>query len=138
MPNLHPHLFFDGQAEEAFLFYQTVFGGEANMYRYKDMPEGNSPDAYKERLMHVSLPLNNQSILMGADWHPGAGQIKQGSNFAVFIAADSREQVDQYFNALTDGGRVNMPLEDTFWGSYFGMATDKFGTDWMIGYDRPQ
>lgn len=138
MPALFPHLFFDGQAEEAFLYYQSVFGGELMMHRYKEAPGDNTPEEYKERLMHASLPLNSTTVLMGADWHPAAGPIDTGNSFAVYIAADSREQVDEFFKALSDGGRVNMPVADTFWGSYFGMATDKFGIDWMIGFDKPQ
>ncbi len=137
MTALHPHLFFDGKAEAAFQYYHTVFGGKLDLHRYKDMPD-ETPAGFEERIMHVSLHLNNHTVLMGADWHPGAGPIDEGTSFAVYIAADSREQVDQYFKALSEGGRVNMPVEDTFWGSYFGMATDKFGTNWMIGYDKAQ
>ncbi|CAN5208076.1 VOC family protein [soil metagenome] len=137
MPTLHPHLFFRGQAEEAFNFYKSVFGGDFTgpMHKYKDVPSENVDDAIKDWVMHVSIMVGKNTMLMGADYHTAAGNYNQGNGFSVYIDTDSKEQADEYFNGLAAGGRVSMPQEDTFWGSYFGMLTDKFGVNWMIAYD---
>lgn len=138
MPTLHPHLFFNGKAEEAFTFYQSIFGGEAQMHRYKDTPGQTFPESHQNRLMHASLPVGKTTLLMGADWHDAAGPYTQGMGAAVYVDVDSREQADDIHRSLSVGGKVTMPLQETFWGSYFGMLVDKFGVSWMIGYNLQQ
>jgi len=144
MPKVNVYLNFDGNCEEAFNFYKSVFGGEfAYIGRFKDMPaqEGMPPipAEFGERIMHVSLPISSETILMGSDtggeW---ASSFKQGNNFSISITADSKENADQLFAGLSAGGQVTMPLADTFWGDYFGMFTDKFGINWMVSYNQNQ
>ena len=142
MAQINPYLTFNGNCEEAFNFYKSVFGGEFSyVSRFNEMPpqEGSpvmSADA-GEKIMHVSLPLGKETILMGsdtggnwaADYHPG-------NNITISISADSKEEADKIFNGLSEGGKVTMPMNDTFWGSYFGMWTDKYGIQWMMSFDQ--
>ena len=137
MTTVNVYLTFNGNCEEAFNFYKSVFGGEfPYIGRYKDMPpaEGKSiPPEEGERIMHMSLPISKETMLMGSDtggeW---AANLKQGNNFAVCIATDSKEEADRLFNGLSQGGQITMPLGNTFWGDYFGMFTDRFGISWMV------
>jgi PhnB protein len=140
MASVNVYLNFDGNCEEAFNFYRSVFGGEfPYIGRFKDMPaEEGKPGVRKEQenhIMHVSLPISKETMLMGSDvggeW---TSYYKQGNNFAVSITADSKEEADRLFNGLSAGGQVTMPLNTTFWGDYFGMFTDKFGINWMMSY----
>lgn len=140
MPTTNTYLNFNGNCEEAFNFYKSVFGGEFNyMGRFGDMPEdGNSkiPEADKNKIMHVSLPIGT-SVLMGSDtggeWAPS---FIQGNNFSISINADTKEEADRIFNGLAQGGKITMPLNNTFWGDYFGMLTDKFGVNWMMSFNE--
>ncbi|MCB1025437.1 MAG: VOC family protein [Acidobacteria bacterium] len=143
MATVNPYLNFDGNTEEVFDFYKTAFGGEFAIFqRYGDMPQspdGGKPmsDADKQKIMHVSLPISEGNILMGSDLIEGFGEpIQEGNNFYISIATDSREETDKLFRALSAGGKITMPLADTFWGAYFGMFTDKFGVRWMINFDH--
>ena len=137
MATVNIYLTFNGNCEEAFKFYQAVFGGEfPYIGRFKDMPAGEGPKlkpGEENRIMHVSLPISKETILMGCDtggeWASG---YSQGNNFSISIAADSKEEADRLFKGLSAGGKVTMPQSDTFWGDYFGMFTDKFGIKWMI------
>lgn len=143
MATINPYLTFNGNCEDAFAFYKSVFGGEFNfMGRFKDMPptDGmNVPEAEDEKIMHVSLPISKETILMGSDSSEAFGQATvAGNNFSISITADSKAEADKLFNAVSAGGQVTMPLADTFWGSYFGMCTDKFGIAWMMSYDEPK
>ncbi|RZK15191.1 MAG: VOC family protein [Flavobacterium sp.] len=142
MATVNIYLTFDGNCEEAFQFYGSVFGNEPSfMGRFKDMPseEGCEPmsEVDGNKIMHVTLPISAETMLMGSDtfgdWSP---QFKQGNNFSVSINATSKEEADTLFNALSIGGNVTMPMEITFWGAYFGMFTDKFGINWMVNYDE--
>lgn len=143
MAELNVYLTFDGECEEAFKFYQSVLGGEIPyMGRFGDMPEEEGmpplPDEAKNRIMHVSLPISKETVLMGSDSMPGVHQINKGNNFSLSLNAHSREEAERLFNGLSEGGTVTMPLADTFWGAYFGMWTDKFGINWMVNYDDPE
>jgi PhnB protein len=142
MATITPYLNFDGDAEEAFNFYRSVFGGEFmdGLNRYKDMPDGDKmPDNEKERIMHVALPIGKGSVLMGSDIMPSMGHsLSVGNNYYVAIHPESKEEADKLFNGLSAGGTVTMPLADTFWGAYFGMFNDKFGIQWMVNYQREQ
>ncbi|MGA9212405.1 VOC family protein [Kaistella sp.] len=142
MATVNVYLTFDGECEEAFKFYQSVFGGEIPfMGRFGEMPpqEGMPPisDDVKNRIMHVSLPISAETMLMGSDSMPGMHTITKGNNFSLSVNANSHEEAEDLFNKLSVGGTVTMPLADTFWGAYFGMWTDKFGINWMVNYDDP-
>lgn len=141
MPTVNTYLTFNGDCEAAFDFYKSVFGGEYAFFgRFKEMPaDENQPmdpgDA--ERVMHVMLPISAETNLMGSDVGCGwAPNFKAGNNFSVSINASSTEEADRFFNGLSQGGTIIMPMEKTFWGAYFGMFTDKFGIGWMINHDE--
>lgn len=139
MTTINPYLTFNGNCEEAFNFYKSVFGGEFPFIgRYKDMPSQDPiPESEANRIMHVSLPVGGNTVLMGSDTPESSGNKHQpGNNFSISINTDSMEETDRLFNGLSDGGKVTMPLTDTFWGAYFGMFTDKFGIQWMLNYDK--
>ncbi len=141
MAQVNPYLTFNGNCEEAFNFYKSVFGGEfAHIGRFKDMPsETPLPDEVGNLIMHVSLPISSETILMASDANEAFGQVAQaGSNVAISINTDSEEEATKLFNGLSAGGKVTMPLEKTFWGAFFGMFTDKFGIHWMVNYDYEQ
>lgn len=142
MARINAYLTFDGTCEEAFNFYKSVFGGDFPMVgKFGDMPpqEGMPPisDEVKNRIMHMSLPISAETVLMGSDTMPGIHDHQVGNNISLSINTDSREEADRIFNGLSAGGKVSMPLADTFWGAYFGMWTDKFGINWMVNYDDP-
>jgi PhnB protein len=143
MPKINVYLTFNGNCEEAFNFYKSVFGGEfPYLGRFKDMPPqpGQSvPQADANKIMHISLPIGNETILMGSDAGGDWGKnIQVGNNFSISLSADDKTQADNFFKKLLAGGTTKMPMADTFWGSYFGMLTDKFGINWMVSYDKPQ
>ena len=140
MAQINPYITFNGNCEEAFNFYKSVFGGEfPYIGRFKEMPpaEGKTmPAADGEKIMHVSLPISNETTLMGSDtggeW---ASNFKEGNNISISINTASEEEATKIFNGLSAGGKIIMPLEKTFWGAYFGMFADKFGIGWMVNYD---
>ena len=143
MTTINVYLTFNGNCEEAFNFYKSVFGGEfQSLNRFKEMPatEGIklSPEE-GERLMHVSLAISKETYLMGSDtggeW---SKDYSTGNNFALSINTDSNAEADRLFNSLSYGGKVTMPMANTFWGSYFGMFTDKFGINWMVSVESTQ
>lgn len=138
MKAVNPYLNFDGQAEEAMNFYKSVFGGEFmgnGIMRMGDTP--GITEEEKNRVMHVSLPLDNGSILMASDILPSMGhKLKKGNNNYICLAPDSREDADRLFNALSQGGEVEMPMQDQFWGDYYGSFKDKYGVCWMINYSK--
>ncbi len=138
MATVNPYLSFNGTCEEAFNFYKSVFGGDlAYVGRYSEMPaEYGVTESDKNKIMHISLPISKETVIMGAD-ASGAfgGDTKPGSNFSVSINTDSEEEARKLFNGLSSGGQITMPFDKTFWGSLFGMVTDKFGINWMVSYD---
>ncbi|WP_343696766.1 VOC family protein [Flavobacterium sp.] len=141
MAAINPYLMFNGTCEEAFLFYKSVFGGEfPYIGKYKDAPAEEGEQLSEEalnRIMHVSLPIGN-TILMGSDSHPRYGDVGFGDNFSISINTESTEEADKIFNGLSAGGKVEMPMNKTFWGAYFGMFKDKFGINWMVNFDENQ
>lgn len=143
MATVHTYLTFDGNCEEAFNFYKSVFGGEFTYIgKFGEMPnEEGFPvlEANKNKIMHVSLPIGN-TVLMGSDTGGECGPtFRQGNNFSISINAESKEEADKLFAGISVGGQVIMPMENTFWGAYFGMSTDKFGINWMVNFDvEPQ
>lgn len=141
MATVNAYLTFNGNTEEAFNFYKSVFGGEFDYIgKFKDMPPSEDcppptpEDA--ERIMHVSLRISKETVLMGSDSTSLSGDVTFGNNFSVSINTDSREEADKLFNGLSAGGKVIMPMENAFWGAYFGMFTDKFGVNWMVNFDE--
>lgn len=141
MASLHPYINFNGNCEEAFNFYKSVFGGEfQHIGRYSEMPaEYGIAEADSNLIMHVSLPISKNSVLMGCDTSSTFGVTAQpGSSITISINADSEEEATDLFNKISAGGNVTMPLEKTFWGALFGMCTDKFGINWMVNFDYVQ
>jgi PhnB protein len=140
MATTNTYLNFNGNCEEAFNFYKTIFGGEFGyLGHFGEMPESEEykvPETDRNKVMHVSLPIG-KSTLMGSDiggaWAP---TFKIGNNFSVSITADSKEEADKLFSGLAEGGQITVPLANTFWGDYFGMLTDKFGVNWMMSYNE--
>lgn len=140
---INPYLFFPGTAEEAFNFYKSVFGGEFIMVqRIGDTPESHKfTDAEKEKIMHIALPLGKGNVLMASDMVQSmSGPYIPGNNFTISIGTGSEEEADKMYNGLAQGGKSTMPMQKTFWGSYFGMLVDRFGIHWMVSFDheRPQ
>jgi PhnB protein len=138
---INPYLNFNGKTEEAFNFYKSVFGGEfVTLQRIKDTPEsGNFPANEQNRVMHVSLPIGKNTILMASDILESMGhKLSMGNNFSISVSAESEKEADKIFKGLSAGGKVTMAMEKAFWGSYFGMLTDKFGVQWMVSYDYNQ
>jgi len=146
MATINPYLDFNGNTEVAFNFYKSIFGGEFTaVMRWKDMPGSEGCEEIKlaenelEKIMHISLPIGNGSVLMASDALESMGQKRiAGNNFSISINAESKEETENLFNGLSEGGTVTMPLADAFWGSYFGMCTDKFGVQWLFSYDYNQ
>ncbi len=139
MPFLNVYLNYNGNCEEAFNHYKSVFGGEFDMIsRFSDMPPGDEPvpESHANKILHVSLPIG-PCTLMGSDCPPSFPNGIQGNLFNISINAETREEADRLFNSLSAGGVITMPLVDTFWGAYFGMFTDRFGVQWMVNYDHP-
>ena len=140
MTTLNPYLVFKGNCEEAFNFYKAAFGKDFRYIgRYKDMPQPdrkNFAPGADEKIMHVSLPISTETILMGCDIIETAEQpIIEGNNFSLSITTDSGEKADRLFHELSTGGHIKMPMTQTFWGAYFGTFTDKFGINWTLSFD---
>jgi len=141
MAIVNPYLNFNGNTEEAFTFYKSVFGGEfITVQRFKDTPEADKiAEADRDKIMHIALPIGDGTILMATDALESMGHpLTVGNNFYMSVSAESEKEADKLFKALSAGGRVTIPLEKAFWGAYFGMFTDKFGIQWMINYDYNQ
>jgi PhnB protein len=143
MASVNLYLNFNGNCEEAFNFYKSVFGGEFQYIgRFNEMPPSENnplPESEGNKIMHVSLAIGDGTVLMGSDtggeWAPG---FVSGNNFSISIKADSKEEAEKLFNALAAGGKVTMPLNKTFWSDCFGMFTDKFEINWMVSFDGNQ
>jgi PhnB protein len=135
---VQPYLNFDGQAQEAFAFYKSVFGGEfvANMKMSEAPGSEDLSEVEKNRTMHISLPIGGGIVLMASDIVPSMGhKLNQGNGIYISLHPESREEADRIFQNLSEGGEVEMPMEDQFWGDYFGSFVDKFGVCWMINYN---
>ena len=138
MTTINVYLTFEGNCEEAFDFYRSIFGGDYTYVgRFSEMPpqEGMPPilDDDKNKIMHISLPISKETILMGSDTSKAfGGNITVGNNFSISINTDTKDEADRLFKELSDGGNVTMPMQDTFWNAYFGMFSDKYGINWMI------
>lgn len=138
MALINPHINFNGNAEEAFLFYKSVFGGEfAKIMRFKDLASDDFQVSENEehKIMHIALPIGN-NVLMGNDVPEILGKTNENENRSkIAISAESKEEADKLFHGLSAGGKIEMPISDSPWGSYFGMFRDKYGIEWMVDYD---
>ena len=138
MALINPHINFNGNAEEAFRFYQSVFGGEfVSIVRMKELASAEFPvaEADADKIMHIALPIG-PNLLMGNDVPDFLGKVNEQENRSkIAISAASREEADQLFNGLSAGGAVEAPIGDSPWGSYFGMFRDKYGIEWMVDFD---
>lgn len=138
MALINPYLNYNGNAEEAFNFYKSVFGGEfAKIMRFKDLANSEFPVSEHEanKIMHIALPIG-KNILMANDVPESMGQTNENEHRSkISISAESREEADKLFNGLSAGGNIEMPISDSPWGSYFGMFRDKYGIEWMVDFD---
>lgn len=139
MARTSTYLNFPRQTEEAFRFYQSIFGGEFNggIHRFGEMPvDGSAPplaEADKNLVMHVELAILGGHVLMGTDAPESMGfQVKIGNNVHINLEPDTRKEADRLFAALSKGGKPGIPMQVMFWGAYFGSCTDKFGVQWMF------
>jgi len=139
MAQINPYIHFNGNAEEAFTFYKSVFGGEfAMIIRFKDMAISGQPisENEAEKMMHIALPIGKNSVLMGSDTPEFIGRHNENENRSkISVSAESKEEADHVFNGLSKDGKVEMPIGDSPWGSYFGMFRDKYGIEWMVDFD---
>lgn len=141
MATINPHINFNGNAEEAFNFYKSVFGGEfRKVIRFKDLANKGIPMAAHEadKIMHIALPIGN-SLLMANDVPEAMGRTKEEENKSkIVITATSKAEADHLYNGLSAGGAIEMPIADSPWGTYFGMFRDKYGIEWMVEFDPKQ
>lgn len=140
MASINPYIHFNGNAEEAFTFYKSAFGGGfARVVRFKDMPanpEFPIPEKEANKIMHIALPIGKSNVLMGSDTPEFMGKHNENETRSkISISAQSKEEADKLFNGLSAGGKVEMPIGDSPWGSYFGMFRDKYGIEWMVDFD---
>jgi PhnB protein len=138
MAQINPYINFNGNAEEAFSFYKSVFGGEfAMVMRFKDLSSPEFPVAENEanKIMHIALPIG-KNVLMGNDVPEIMGKTNENENRSkISISAESKDEANHLFNGLSAGGTIEMPIDDSPWGSYFGMFRDKYGIEWMVDFD---
>ncbi len=138
MPTINPYINFNGNAEEAFTFYKSVFGGEfGKITRLKDLASAEFPVAEEDanKIMYITLPIG-KNILMANDVPESMGRVNENENRSkIAISAESREEADKLFNGLSQGGTIEMPIADSPWGSYFGMFRDKYGIEWTVEFD---
>ncbi len=138
--SLNIYLFFPGNCAEAFDLYRSVFGGEFLMSSTyaEGPPDMGAGEEDKDKIMHISYPIGD-SVLMGSDACASWGDVKPaGGSFAISYSPATREEADEVFDRLLQGGEVQMPMQETFWGSYFGQGRDRFGVGWMINVDLQQ
>jgi PhnB protein len=139
MRAINPWINFNGNAEEAFSFYKSVFGGEfAKIVRFKDIATAEFPVDEKEanKLMHIALPIGKNNVLIANDVPEFMGRVSEEENRSkIAVSAESREEADKVFNGLSAGGSVEGPIGDNPWGTYAGMFRDKYGIEWIVEFD---
>ncbi|MDT7827598.1 VOC family protein [Pricia sp. S334] len=132
---VHPYLNFDGQAEEAFEFYRFVFGREfLTLQRMADGPDNpNLTSEDHDRIMYIALPIAENTVLMASDvLTSAASSLDVGNNVHILLEPEKKAEADRLFQALSEGGEIELHLREQFWGDYFGSCTDKFGIKWMV------
>ena len=141
MPQINPYINFNGNAEEAFTFYKSVFGGEfAMIRRFKDLASPEFPVEEKDanKIMYIALPIG-KNILMANDVPEFLGRVNENENRSkISISTESKAEADKLFHGLSAGGTIEMPIDDSPWGTYFAMFRDKYGIEWMIDFDEKQ
>ncbi|MCG2616023.1 VOC family protein [Terrimonas sp. NA20] len=139
MALINPHINFNGNAEEAFAFYKSVFGGEfEKIVRFKDLASPEFPVAENEenKIMHIALPIGKGSRLMANDVPEIFGKTNENENRSkIVISAETKEEADRLFNGLSVGGQIEGPIGDSPWGSYFGCFRDKYGIEWIVEFE---
>ena len=136
MRGMQTYLTFDGQTRDAMTFYQKALGGELNIQTFRDA-KMDAPKGSEDRVIHANIMQKGRAILMASDTMPGM-PYTQGNNFSISVECESVAEEEKLFAALSDGGKVTMPLQDTFWGAHFGMVTDRFGINWMFNAELPK
>lgn len=137
MALINPHVNFNGNAEEAFTFYRSVFGGEfSKIIRFKELPGFDVSEKEENKLMHIALPIGKGSMLMGNDVPEAMGRTNENENSSkIFVTAESKEEAERLFNGLSEGGEIEGPIGDSPWGTYFGCFRDKYGLEWIVDFD---
>jgi PhnB protein len=139
MARINPHINFNGNAEEAFTFYKSVFGGEfAKVIRFKDLAGSGFNVAKKEenKIMHIALPIGKASMLMANDVPESMGRTNENENRSkIVVNAETKEEADKLFNGLSAGGQIEGPIGESGFGSYFGCFRDKYGIEWIVEFD---
>lgn len=138
MASINPHIHFNGNTEEAFLFYKSVFGSEfARVVRFKELTGigFTFPDEELNKIMHISLPIGGNSVLTGSDVPNMLGKVSESENRSkITVSAESKQEADAVFTGLAQGGAIEFPIGDSPWGSYFGALRDQYGIEWMIEF----
>ena len=138
MATINPWINFNGNAEEAFTFYKSVFGGEfAKVVRFKDIASTEFPVPEKEenKIMHIALPVGTGTMLIANDVPEVLGRVNEHENRSkILVSTESKEEADRLFTGLSAGGEVEGPIGDSPWGSYAGMFRDKYGIEWIIEF----
>ena len=139
MRAINPWINFNGNAEQAFTFYKSVFGGEfTKITRFKDLASAEFSVAESEanKLMYISLPIGNHNVLIANDVPEFMGRVNENENRSkIVVSAESKEEADQIFNGLSVGGEIEGPIGDGPWGTYAGMFRDKYGIEWIVEFD---
>jgi len=141
MPTINPYINFNGNAEEAFMFYKSVFGGEFGpIVRFKDLAGDEFPvsEAEADKIMRITLPIGG-NILIANDVPESMGRVNENENRSkIAVTAESKEEADRLFNGLSQGGTVEMPMNESPWGTYFAMFRDQYGIEWTVEFDPKQ
>jgi len=139
MRTINPWINFNGNAEEAFVFYKSVFGGEfTKIIRFKDLASSEFPvpDNEANKLMYIALPIGKNNLLIANDVPEFMGRVNENENRSkISVSAETREEADNVFNALSAGGEIEGPIGDGPWGTYAGMFRDKYGIEWIVEFD---
>ena len=139
MRTINPWINFNGNAEEAFTFYKSVFGGEfSKIVRFKDLAseEFQVPEKEADKVMHIALPIGKHNVLVANDVPEFMGRVNENENRSkIYVVTESREEADHVFNGLSSGGDVEGPIGDSPWGTYAGMFRDRYGIEWIVEFD---
>jgi PhnB protein len=137
MATINPYINFNGDAEEAFNFYKSVFGGEfGSVVRFKDIESSEFPVPENEanKIMRIVLPIGGNTLIAN-DVPESMGPVSENENRSKIASAETKEEADKLFNGLSEGGKVEMPMAESPWGTYFAMFRDKFGIEWTVEFD---